>query len=309
MRRPTIVTGVALLCSLTLTSCSGGTGSSSSGAGGGTIHALATPDFSHLDPGLGWDGGVNNFYRLIYRGLTTVGAGPGAKGTKIVPDLATDLGTPSEGAKTWTYHLKDGLTFQDGSPIDSAAVKFGVERAWDPEMGGSPYPKTLIEAPADYKGPYQSGDLDSIATPDAKTVVFHLKKSFPDFPSALTMPNFVPFPKGTGAAHAFDTKPIASGPYKVASYVHGSSLKLVRNPQWKASTDKVRTAKPDAFEWTFGLDGADHRRAHARRAGHGRRRHRRPRHHSAGDAVTDPDTAVEGAHARPGTRAAPHTWG
>ncbi|MFC9454148.1 ABC transporter substrate-binding protein [Streptomyces sp. NPDC056983] len=113
-----------------------------------------------------------------------------------------------------------------------------------------------MKAPAGYKGPYKSGDLDSIETPDAKTVVFHLKKSFPDFPSALTMPNFTPFPKGTGAKHAFDSRPISSGPYKMASYKHGASLKLFRNPKWKRSTDKIRAAKPDAFEWTFGLDAA-----------------------------------------------------
>lgn len=262
MRRSTAATGITLLCSLLVASCSGadssstGAGSSRTPATGGTVHFLATADFSHLDPGLGFDGGVNNFYRLIYRGLTTFGAGPGAEGTKVVPDLATDLGTPSDDAKTWTYHLKDGLEFEDGSPIDSAAVKFAVERAFDPEMGGSPYPRELIEAPADYQGPYRSGGLDSIETPDDTTVVFHLTRSFPDFPSALTMPNFFPVPEGKGAKHEFDTKPIASGPYKVASYQHGSSLKLVRNPKWKKSTDDIRAAKPDAFEWTFGLDPA-----------------------------------------------------
>ena len=142
MRRSTVVTGVTLLSTLVLTSCTSGSGTSSAGAGssktpatGGTLRILAKADFSHLDPGLGFDGGVNNFYRLIYRGLTTFGAGPGAEGTKVVPDLATDLGTPSDDAKTWTYHLKDGLAFEDGTPIDSAAVKFGVERAWAPEIG------------------------------------------------------------------------------------------------------------------------------------------------------------------------------
>jgi peptide/nickel transport system substrate-binding protein len=264
MRRTTAVTGVTALGMLLLAACNGGPGATDKAGGGpgqaaatgGTVHVLANADFSHLDPGLGWDGGVNNFYRLIYRGLTTFGAGPGAQGTKVVPDLATDLGTPSDDARTWTYHLKDGEKFENGAPIDSAAVKFGVERAFDPEMGGSPYPRLLIDAPAGYKGPYLSGDLASIETPDATTVVFHLKKSFPDFASALTMPNFTPFPKGTGAGHAFDTKPIASGPYKVAGYVHGASLKLVRNPEWNRSTDTVRAAKPDGFEWTFGLDGA-----------------------------------------------------
>ncbi|MEV5504360.1 ABC transporter substrate-binding protein [Nonomuraea fuscirosea] len=266
MRRSAALASVTMTGVLALTACGGGGaapagggpgGSSSAPATGGTVHVLANADFSHLDPARGWDGGVNNFYRLIYRGLTTFGAGPGEESTKVVPDLATDTGTPSDDAKTWTFTLKDDLFFEDGTPITSEAVKFGASRAFDPEAGiGSPYGKLLLDAPKGYKGPYEDGDLDTIETPDAKTVVFHLKKSFPDFPSALTQPNFVPFPKGTGAAAAFDTKPIASGPYKLESYQRNASLKLVRNPYWKAETDTVRKARPDAFEWTFGLDAA-----------------------------------------------------
>ncbi|WP_326824951.1 ABC transporter substrate-binding protein [Streptosporangium sp. NBC_01756] len=267
MRRSAVLATVAVFTALALTGC-GGASTPVSGAGagdpaaagagtGGTVHFLLSSDYSHLDPVRGWDGGVNNFYRLIYRGLTTFGAGPGTEGTKVVPDLATTTGTPSDDNKTWTFTLKDDIFFEDGKPITSEAVKFGVERAWDPEAGiGSPYAKLLIDAPKDYKGPYVSGDLDTIETPDAKTVVFHLKKPYADFASALVQPNFVPFPKGTGAADAFDSKPIASGPYKVESYRRGASLKLVRNPHWKAASDTVRAAKPDGFEFTFGLDGA-----------------------------------------------------
>jgi peptide/nickel transport system substrate-binding protein len=267
MRRSAVLATVAVFTALALTGCGGasapasGTGGSAAGAAvastGGTVHVLLAADYSHLDPARGWDGGVNNFYRLIYRGLTTFGAGPGAEGTKIVPDLATTTGTGSDDNKTWTFTLKDDIFFEDGTPITSEAMKFGVERAWDPEAGiGSPYARLLIDAPKDYKGPYVSGDLDTIETPDAKTIVFHLKKPFADFASALAQPNFVPFPKGSGAAGAFDTKPIASGPYKVESYQRGASLKLVRNPHWKASSDTVRAAKADGFAFTFGLDGA-----------------------------------------------------
>ncbi|MEO3791843.1 ABC transporter substrate-binding protein [Nonomuraea sp. B10E15] len=268
MRRSAALASVTMTVVLALTACGGGSGAApgpgTAAAGpaaepatGGTVHVLAKADFSHLDPVRGFDGGVNNFYRLIYRGLTMFGAGPGAEGTKIVPDLATDTGTPSDGAKTWTFTLKDNLFFEDGTPITSEAVKFGFSRTFDPEAGiGSPYGKLLLDAPKDYQGPYLDGDLDTIETPDDKTVVFHLRKPFADFPSALALANFTPFPKGTGAGAAFDTKPIASGPYKVASYQRGSSLKLVRNPQWKPETDSVRAAKPDAFEWTFGLDPA-----------------------------------------------------
>ncbi|MBN6053108.1 ABC transporter substrate-binding protein, partial [Nonomuraea sp. RK-328] len=264
MRRSAALAGVSVLTILTVAACGGGgKGTAASGSGtkaaasGGTVHVLQTAAYSHLDPVRGWDGGVNNFYRLIYRGLTTFGAGPGKEGTKVVPDLATNTGTPSDGNKTWTFTLKDDIFFEDGTPITSEAMKFGVERAWDPEAGiGSPYAKLLIDAPKDYKGPYVSGDLDTIETPDPKTIVFHLKKPFADFASALVQPNFVPFPKGTGAAGAFDSKPIASGPYKVESYQRGAKLKLVRNPHWKAATDTVRAARPDSYEITFGIDGA-----------------------------------------------------
>ncbi|MCG5217962.1 ABC transporter substrate-binding protein [Streptosporangium soli] len=263
MRRSAVIAAGAALSALALTACGGastpasGTGATGPATTGGTVHYLLSSDYSHLDPVRGWDGGVNNFYRLIYRGLTTFGAGPGKEGTKIVPDLATTTGTATDDNKTWTFTLKDDIFFEDGTPITSEAMKFGVARAWDPEAGiGSPYARLLIDAPKSYKGPYVSGDLDTIETPDPKTIVFHLKKPFADFASALAQPNFVPFPKGTGAANAFDAKPIASGPYKVESYQRGASLKLVRNPHWKAATDTVRAAKPDRFQITFGLDGA-----------------------------------------------------
>ncbi|NUP40688.1 MAG: ABC transporter substrate-binding protein [Streptomyces sp.] len=222
------------------------------------MHVLGKADYSHLDPARGFDGGVNNFYRLVYRTLTTrEAAGPHSDGTKIVGDLATDTGRPSNDHKTWTFTLKKELFFQNGAPITSQDVKFGVERAWDPDAGiGSPYAKQVIAAPADYKGPYQSGDLDTIETPNDRTIVFHLKTSYPQFSSVVAQPNFTPFPKGTGAKAAFDTKPIASGPYQVDSYRRGATLELVRNKHWKRSSDPVRAARPDGFVFTFGLDPA-----------------------------------------------------
>ena len=261
-----MLVGLVASAALALTACGGNTSGGASGesagpgakaAQGGTLQVLANAGFSHLDPARGFDGGVNNFYRLIYRTLTTQGAAPGADGTKIVPDLATDTGKPSDGGKTWTFTLKDGLFFETGAPITSADVKWGVSRAWDPEVGiGSPYAKQLIDAPASYQGPYKSGDLATIATPDAKTIVFHLKKPYADFGSVVAQNTFTPVPKGQGAGNALDSKPIASGPYKVSEYKPGASLKLVRNDKWDKKTDDVRAANPDAYQWTFGLDPA-----------------------------------------------------
>lgn len=133
---------------------------------GGTVHMLQNTDFSYLDPARGWDGGVNAFYRLMYRGLTMQAAGDAEDPNAIVPDMATSLGEESEDGLTWTYTLKEDLAFDNGDPITSAEVKFGISRAWDPQIGiGSPYLKNVIDAPDDYEGPYVSGDLPRSTAP------------------------------------------------------------------------------------------------------------------------------------------------
>ncbi|MEV0890855.1 ABC transporter substrate-binding protein [Promicromonospora sp. MEB111] len=257
---------VAVAATLALAACGGGTQDASSAGGGGfeaepaeggTVQVLQNADFSYLDPARGWDGGVNNFYRLVYRQLTTSAPGSAEDPTEIVPDLAESLGEVSDDGLTWTYTLKDGLKFDNGDPITSAEVKFGISRAWDPEIGiGSPYLKQVIDAPEGYEGPYKTGDLPTVETPDEKTIVFHLKEPFPEFDAVLSQVNATPFPEGSGAGDEFIHQIIASGPYKLAEYVPGSTIKLERNENWDAATDEVRAAKPDAWEFTIGLDPA-----------------------------------------------------
>ncbi|WP_424448500.1 ABC transporter substrate-binding protein [Microbacterium arborescens] len=250
---------------LALTACSAGNGGGSpqqTGADGqpqtgGTVHMLQNADFSYLDPARGWDGGVNAFYRLLYRGLTMQAAGDSDDPNAIVPDLATGLGEVSEDGLTWTYTLKDDLFFDNGEPITSAEMEFGISRAWDPQIGiGSPYLKTVIDAPADYQGPYVSGDLATIETPDEKTIVFHLKAPFPEFDNVLAQPNAVPFPIGSGGGDEFINDVIASGPYTLDAYTPGSTITLVRNEHWESSSDDVRKAYPDQWQFDIGIDGA-----------------------------------------------------
>jgi peptide/nickel transport system substrate-binding protein len=255
---------IAVATTLALAACGGAQQDSSADAGftgepaeGGTVHVLQNADFSYLDPARGWDGGVNNFYRLVYRQLTTSAPGSAEDPNEIVPDLAESLGEVSDDGLTWTYRLKDGLTFAGGDPITSAEVKFGISRAWDPQIGiGSPYLKQVIDAPEGYEGPYKTGDLPTIETPDDKTIVFHLIEPFPEFDAVLAQVNATPFPVGSGAGDEFIHEIVASGPYKLAEYVPGSTIKLARNEDWDPATDEVRAAKPDAWEFTIGLDPA-----------------------------------------------------
>lgn len=227
---------------------------------GGTIRVLGQPEFSHLDPAMGNDGGVNNFYRLIYRTLTTPANEPGPDGgTKIVPDLATDTGRPNEDATEWTYTLKDNIFFEDGTPITAADFKYGLERAMDPALRiGSDFHIEYLEGAKDYQGVYKDPEgLDSIEVVDEKTITFHLNRPVAYFPVVALSPPFTPFPKGKVAnVRQIDEKPIASGPYKIENYQRGSKLTLIRNDKWSAETDQVRPALPDSYEFLFGIDAA-----------------------------------------------------
>lgn len=263
-RLPAFIAAAAA-SALLISGCSAGGGESNASQPGtdgtpqtgGTVHMLQNADFSYLDPSRGFDGGVNAFYRLIYRGLTMQAAGDADDPNAIVPDLAESLGEASEDGLTWTYTLKDDIFFDDGTPITSEAMKFGISRSWDPQVGiGSPYLRQVIDAPEGYQGPYVTGDLPTIETPDDKTIVFHLKKPFPEFDNVLAQPNAVPFPEGTGAGDEFIKDIIASGPYTLAEYTPGSSITLERNEYWDDSTDDVRKAYPDEWQFEIGIDAA-----------------------------------------------------
>ncbi|MDX2968821.1 ABC transporter substrate-binding protein [Kribbella solani] len=229
-------------------------GSSASAAEpGGTFHVLSTAKEISFDPAKSQNLGVSSIH-LVLRGLTSWKTSPD-KAAELVPDLATDTGKVSDGGKTWTYKLKSGLKYSDGSPIVAADIKYGVERSFAPELsGGLGYHKSLLVGGDKYTGPYKGGELASIETPDDTTIIFKLNKPYGDWPWIVSMPAFSPVPKkaDTDPAH-YGEKPVASGPYQVQSYAPGSKLVLVRNPNWDKSTDQARTGLPDSIVTDMGL--------------------------------------------------------
>jgi peptide/nickel transport system substrate-binding protein len=264
--RPTRATIAAtVIVALGLAGChGGGTGSGSATAfdpatcQGGTLSVLNQAGINHLDPARLYTSGGGNIPSLLFRTLTTRNRQPGQAGTKPAPDLATDLGTPSDGAKTWTYHLKDGIFFEDGSPITSADVKYGIERSFAPELpGGAPYLRDWLVGAAAYPGPYkQPAGIAAIETPDPKTIVFHLRKPEGDFPYLATATQFAPVPKAKDNGVDYENHPISSGPYQVQSYQKKKRLVLVRNTHWSRDTDPLRYACPDKIDVVSGLDAA-----------------------------------------------------
>ncbi|MBD0693696.1 ABC transporter substrate-binding protein [Streptomyces sp. CBMA123] len=237
----------------------GSTGKDAAPKPGGTLTVLNQNPQDQFDPARLYTSGGGNVPSLVFRTLTTRNRADGAAGTKVVPDLATDTGTSSEGATVWTYHLKDNLSYEDGSPITTADIKYGIERSFAPELsGGAPYLRDWLVGAADYQGPYQGGrGLDAIETPDQKTIVFHLNKPEGDFPYLATQTQFAPVPQAKDTGTKYQDHPVSSGPYQVVKNENdGTHIVLKRNPHWSTATDDQRKAYPDTIDVQSGLDPA-----------------------------------------------------
>ena len=109
---------------------------------GGTIYLLTRNDsFTDVDPQRIYTGEDLAFFgATIMRSLVSYQYSPDeAEGQVLVPDLATDTGQVSEDGKTWTFTLREGLTWEDGSELKCEDVKYGVSRAFATDiMGGGP---------------------------------------------------------------------------------------------------------------------------------------------------------------------------
>src|SRR5579859_2870566 len=192
-RRMAGLAALGLATAVIATACSSGSStvstspSSSTGTGAGTpasgfnaavtntvnasSHAGGTLTFANssapdsTDPGGTYYAFNLNFSRLYATPLTTYKACAGTCGQQVVPGLATTLGIASDGNKTWTYHLKSGVVFEDGTPVTSADIKYAVERTFDRTVlpNGPTYFTSLLAGTAalppgkgQYPGPFKN---------------------------------------------------------------------------------------------------------------------------------------------------------
>jgi peptide/nickel transport system substrate-binding protein len=258
---------------------SGGSQPASGSAGaaqkGGTIYILSNAEqFNRIDPQRAYTGEDLAFFgATIYRSLVSYASGESdpEKANQLVPDLATDTGTPNDDATQWSFTLRDDATWQDGSPLTCEDVKYGVSRTFanDVISEGPTYQIAYLDIPAEddpdspylskYHGPYDKGgqDLyDKAVTCDGSKITFKLKQSVPDFNFATTL-GFFPVPASADTGEKYDgADALSSGPYKIESYEtgNGGHLILARNDAWDPASDPIRKAYPDRWEVDFGID-------------------------------------------------------
>ncbi len=219
---------------------------------GGTLKFIGTQDADSWDPQRGYYGFVWDYARYYTRQLITYKPAPGKESQELVPDMATAAAHITEGGKRYEYTLRPGLTWQDGKPITSKDIKYGIERIWAQDVlsGGPIYLKDTLDPKGEYKGPYKDRHpeklgLKAIETPDDKTIVFKLPRPNGDFEQMLAMPAASPVRQDKDTGSRYGQKPFSSGPYQWVSYEPNKSMVLTRNPHWKKSSDPIRKALPD----------------------------------------------------------------
>jgi peptide/nickel transport system substrate-binding protein len=136
-------------------------------------------------------------------------------------------------------------------------VKYAVERSFDRTvfpLGPDYFAALLGGNAATYKGPYKSGanGLTAISTPNATTVVFHLKSPFADFNYIAAIPQTAPVPQNKDTGASYQLHVVSTGPYVIQSYALNKQIVMVPNKYWNAATDP--TAKQLASKIIINLN-------------------------------------------------------
>lgn len=151
---------------------------------------------------------------MLYSGLTRFGPD-----SNPVPDLAEGWDV-NDDATQFTFRLRQGVTFHDGSPFTSADVKDTFEAILDAETA-SPA-RSVLDM------------IESVEMPDDHTVVFKLNSSYADFPVSTAHANarIVSSEALAGELSAIDANPNGTGPFKMESYDSSRRLRLVKNENY-----------------------------------------------------------------------------
>src|SRR6266404_4696108 len=252
---------------------------------GGTLNVGWESSFGFTDNGdptgeyLGdWFGVADN---LLVRTLVGYAHQPDAAGNKVVPDIATSVPTPTNGGKTYTYHLKTGIKFSP--PVNRAVTSHdfvtAMERLANPKDGGqySFYYKVITGWDAYAAGKAKS--ISGISTPDDSTIVFNLTAPTGDFNYRMAMPATGPMPnevtkcfEGQPGKYAADLITTAGymikgidsvdisdcSKLKPASGYDGQTiLDLVRNPNYDQKTDPTRKNYVDEVRFMVDASSVD----------------------------------------------------
>ena len=198
-----------------------------------TLRLAFVADMQVPDPDIFYEIEGNAVVTSLYEGLVKYAN----NSTRIIPALATSWTVSGDG-RTYTFHLRHGVRFHDGTPFTSADAKFSFERR-----------KGVNSAPA-----YMLADVVSMATPDPYTFVVHLSQpvsAFLDYMASPYGPKMVSEKAvvahevgghpGDWAQGWLKTHDAGTGPYEISQFVPGSHYVLTADPSYWGTKPYYRT--------------------------------------------------------------------
>src|SRR4051794_26920454 len=219
---------------------------------GGDLSVLYAADVDNIDPGITY---YQYGFLVAYATQRPLYSFKPDDATTPEPDLADGPPQITDGGKTLTIKIRTGVKFSPpvNREVTSKDVKYAIERAFTPQVAG-PYVGAYMSDIAGLKAfqDKKATEISGITTPDDQTIVFKLSRPRAAIVAgALALPVSAPVPKEY--AEKFDKETpskygqnqVFTGPYmiendssgKLTGYTPGSVIKLVRNPNWDASTD------------------------------------------------------------------------
>ncbi len=285
-RKRLATTAIIAGMSLAVAACGGsstkgtktGTGAETKAKKGGTLKLLGGGDIDHMDTASAYYTVSYTLLRAISRQLVSY---PNDKDEKksntIVADMAEKVPTPTNGGKTYTFKIKEGVKWDTPTGARQVTAQDeirGIKRLCNPvQPTGAPgyFTDTIVGmkafcdnfakvAPtAAAIGKYvEDTPLEGVKAVDDRTVEFTLLQPAGDFLNILALPFGSPAPvefnQYVPDDPQFRQHFISDGPYKITSYQADKSIQLAKNPAWDSKTDPIRGGNVDKISITQGSD-------------------------------------------------------
>jgi len=257
-------TAVAIAALVGAAGCGGSSGSSSSSSSssatgaqkGGTYTILANSAFGVADPAQNYT--LEQWQLLIdtHDGLVQFLRVGGTAGTKIVPDLATAIPTPTDGGKTYLFHIRKGIKFSNGQVMKPSDFVKTFERQFTVPGPTSFYAGIVGASKCSTKG----CDLSSgvVADDQNYTLTIHLTAPDPEFLDKLALPFAYVVPASTSSKLTGNNVPPGTGPYLWQSYNPNTQAVLVRNKYFHVWNAQAQPAGyPDKIIEKYGQTVSD----------------------------------------------------
>jgi peptide/nickel transport system substrate-binding protein len=237
-------------------SSSPSSGQASGAQKGGTYTILANSAFGVADPAQNYT--LQEWQLLIdtHDGLVQFKRVGGAAGTKLVPDLATSIPQPTNGGKTYVFHIRKGIKFSNGQVMKPSDFVTTFERQFT-VPGPTSFYSGIVGAD---KCSAKKCDLSQgvVADDSASTLTINLAAADPEFLQKLALPFAYVVPASTSKKLTGNNVPPGTGPYMWQSYNPNSEAVLVRNPhfkQWSAAAQP--NGYPDKIVEKYGQTVSD----------------------------------------------------